>query len=214
MSYKIGLAEILENAAKKESLEEKVDYLKHNANEPLLMILKGIFDPRITWLLPEGDAPYKPTELFDQEGTLYREVRRLTIFGAINGTPMNPDIPLNKKGMAQREALFIQLLTMITPKDAELLIAMKDKKLPKFCRSTKEKVGLTKYIIEQAFSESELFTGPRDKDFDPKEAQKELIQKAHAPETAVVVNSTTYAAGLTIKPAVIEPIGDGDVEKL
>jgi len=73
------------------------------------------------FILPEGAPPYKPCEFLDQEGRLYTEARKLYLF--IEGG--NPN--LNK---VKREMLFIQLIESLDQRDAELLIAIKDKMLP------------------------------------------------------------------------------------
>ena len=39
--------------------EEKIKVLKQHDSVPLRQILKGAFDPKIEWDLPEGIPPYK-----------------------------------------------------------------------------------------------------------------------------------------------------------
>ena len=70
MAKRIGVAEFLENVSKFKKKEEKVSVLRQNDNFVIKTVLQGAFDPRIKWLLPEGDPPYKPTELVDQENVL------------------------------------------------------------------------------------------------------------------------------------------------
>lgn len=117
----IGVAEFLEKVSKLKKKEQIVEALKVNDSFVLRTILQGAFDPRVKWLLPEGEPPYKPNDLTDQESVLIRECRKLAHF-VEGGTP----------GLAQlkRETMFVELLESVTPADAKLLIAIKEKKLP------------------------------------------------------------------------------------
>ena len=72
----------------------------------------------------------------DDQGNLYREARKLYLF--VKGG--NPNLT-----RARREQLFIQFLEGIHPKDAEFVIAMKDKKSPFKM--------LTKQVVSKAFPE-------------------------------------------------------------
>jgi len=113
---------------------DRVRLLQENNSAPLQTILKYAFDPTIKFLLPTGPAPFKATEAIDQEGRLLQELRRLYLF--VEGG--NPNLTKVK-----REMLFLQLLESIDSKDAELLVAVKDKKLP--FKNINEK------IVRQAF---------------------------------------------------------------
>ena len=101
----------------------------------MLRLLKYTFDPNIEFDLPEGAPPYKENDVIDEDDSgLYAEDRRLYLF--IKGG--NPDLKPVK-----REMLFIELLENINPKEAKVLLAVKDKKLPY--------KGLTKKLVEEAF---------------------------------------------------------------
>jgi hypothetical protein len=116
-----SIAWILSFTSKLPTEEEQIKCLQANDNFAIRTILAGAFDPRIKWLLPEGDAPYTPCEYPNMENSLYIEARRLYLFveGGNNGlTPL------------KRESMFIELLQTVCPDDAKLLIAIKDKKLP------------------------------------------------------------------------------------
>jgi hypothetical protein len=117
----IGMAEFLEKVSKLKKKEEKVEALKANDSYPLRTILQAAFDPRLKFLLPEGDPPYKANDLTDQEVVLLRECRKLIYF--VEGA--YPNLKQQK-----REQMFIELLENVTPADAKLLCAIKDKKLP------------------------------------------------------------------------------------
>lgn len=118
---RLGIAEILIKASKLTKNQEKIDFLRQHYSAPLGTVIKYALDPNIEFDLPEGAPPYKKNDLTGQETRLYSEVRKLYLF--LKGCPKN----LNK---IKREALFIEMLENVDPNDAELLIAMKDKKLP------------------------------------------------------------------------------------
>ena len=108
--------------------------MNHPHSQAFKILFTYAFDPNIKWLLPEGAAPYKPTDILDVEGRLLHELRRLYLF--VEGG--NPNLT-----KMRRETLYIQLLESIHPKDAILLNSIKDKKIPF--------KGLNKKIVQQAF---------------------------------------------------------------
>lgn len=129
-----SISSILKTCSEGKTVNDKVALLQQHVSDPLLIILKYAFDPNIKFILPEGSPPYKPCEFLDQEGRLYAELRRLYLF--IEGG--NPSLT-----KAKREYLFIQLIESIDKQDAELLCAVKDKKLPY--------KGLTAAVVKKAF---------------------------------------------------------------
>lgn len=130
---KLGLGEILENASKLKTRKDRVEYLQKHDSRPLRDLIQYALHPAITWDLPEGNPPYKPCEYLDQEGMLYQEMKRLYLFCNGKGSHVPP---------LRLESLFCQILESIAPKDAELLLLVKERKLPK---------GLTPSVIEQAW---------------------------------------------------------------
>jgi len=118
---RLGIAEILNKASKLSKNQEKIEFLRKNYHPALGTIVKYTLDPNVKFLLPEGAPPFKRNDLTGQETRLYAEVRKLYLF--LEGCTKN----LNK---VRREALFIELLENVDPHDADLLIAMKDKKWP------------------------------------------------------------------------------------
>ena len=114
----LAISQIIENAGKLETPLEKAQYLFDHDGEALRFILELAFYPGVKWELPEGSPPYKPTSYLDQEGRLYKEARTLSMYLLGN----NPEL-----GKVKREMLFIGLLESLYPKDAQLLLAVKDK---------------------------------------------------------------------------------------
>jgi hypothetical protein len=131
---KLGVAEILEKASKIASRKEKIDYLRENQSFPMKIVLQYALDPNIEWLLPPGAPPYKANQLEDQESVLYHEAKKMYLFVKGGNDNLKP---------LRREALFLQLLENVTPEDAKLLLAAKDKKIPY--------PGITYKLIKEAF---------------------------------------------------------------
>jgi hypothetical protein len=117
----VSVAEFLEKVGKLKKTQEKIDALKANDSLVLRTVLQAAFDPKVEFLLPEGEPPYKPNDLVDLEHVLIREARMIQYF--VKG--FHDDLPQNK-----REQMFVSLLENVDPKDAKLLCAIKDKKLP------------------------------------------------------------------------------------
>ena len=117
----IGLYEFLFKVSKLKKTQEKIDAIKFNDSLPLRIILQGAFDPSVEWVLPEGEPPYKPNDLVDQEHVLIKDIEKLRYF--IKGFYDN----LNQ---TKREQMFVELLERVAPDDAKLLVAIKDKKMP------------------------------------------------------------------------------------
>jgi len=131
---KLGIAEILGKIASLKTKDEKIAALRQNDNYAIRTILQGAYSKDIKWLLPPGEVPYKKNDLEDLESVLYSEIRKLYLF--VEGG--NPNLK-----QLRRETLFIELLESLAPADAELLAAIKDKKLPY--------KGLTEAIVKEAF---------------------------------------------------------------
>ena len=102
------------------------------------MFLKGSFDPKLEWLLPEGKPPYNenPAPIGTEHTWLKQEVKRM--FHFLKGG--NP-----KLSQMKRDNMFIQLLEGLSAEEAELVCLVKDKSL-----STKYK-RITKAVISEAF---------------------------------------------------------------
>ena len=121
-TYTRSFAEILTQVSKIKTKKEKVQFLRQYQTDALRMICKASFDPKIEWVLPDGDVPYRENDA--PEGTehtqLHQEARKLYHF--IKGG--NPQLTQNK-----RELMFVQMLEGLHKDEALLLVAAKDKKL-------------------------------------------------------------------------------------
>ena len=138
------ISEILDKVSKLKSKKDKVKFLQDNNTDSLRMVLKSAFDPKIKWLLPEGDVPYKRNDA--PEGTehsvLAYEARKLYHF--LEGG--NADITQGK-----RETMFIQMLEGLHESEADVLCAAKDKVLHQKYK------GLSEPVVKEAFSWNDEF---------------------------------------------------------
>jgi len=130
----LGVSEILEKASQISDRGERIAFLQKNSSVPLHTVLQGAFDTRIKWLLPEGEPPYKPNDLVDQQHVFFSECRKMYLFVDGGNNDLKP---------LRREALFVQMLERVDPKDAKLLLAIKDKHMPY--------PGITEDVIREAF---------------------------------------------------------------
>ncbi len=139
---RLSMSEILAQTAKLDSEQEQIDFLKLHWSKHLAESLALAYDERIHWLLPAATPPYTP---FDGEGVdakmvLHKEASQGKLFYFVHGGK-GPNVTA-----MQRESIFINLLEMVDPKDAELLLMFKDKKLPE---------GITQELIEKAYGKFE-----------------------------------------------------------
>tara|TARA_B100000214_G_scaffold119759_1_gene84692 strand:- start:78 stop:530 length:453 start_codon:yes stop_codon:yes gene_type:complete len=144
-TYTPLLSEVLRKVNNAKTKDKKIAILKENDTQPLRMVIKGSFDPKIEWLLPEGDVPYKPNE--SAEGTehtvLAKEAKKL--YHYVKGGN-------NKLPQTKRETMFIQLLEGLHKSEAELVINAKDKKLHQVYK------GLSAAVVKEAFNWNDNFS--------------------------------------------------------
>ena len=131
-----SISETLEKADAVATAKEKKEVLREYDSKVLRSVLQYALDPSIKFLLPEGPVAYQKNQLSGIEHLLYSEARLLYLF--VEGG--NPALTNDK-----RLKLFVRLLENVAPRDAELLIMVKDKKLPY--------ASITKSLVAQAFPE-------------------------------------------------------------
>lgn len=177
---KLGLSEILKRTSEQPA-EEQGEFLRRNWNPTLGLMIRYAFDAGYEWAIPEGTPPYTENKYLDQESNLYAESRKMYIF--MRGT--GDHVPQKKK-----ELNFIQLLENLTKEDAELLLMIKDGKLP--------------YGITQEFIIAELpgqITTPREPSL-----QEETPAPATFPEATTDAVVETPAEDVVI--ALDDPVVD------
>lgn len=162
--------EILELVSKQRSSKKKVEVLQEYDNPGLRSILIWNFDESIITLLPEGEVPY--SSLKDQtalSGGFSDKLGASLAGGSVNnisyqGTEEKVDAQHTsirneyrkfynflKSGndslsSVRRETMFIQILEGLHPKEAEILVLVKDKKL-------QDKYKITLANVQEAYPE-------------------------------------------------------------
>jgi len=137
---KLIIADVLDLVAAAKTRAEKVEILQKYNCLGLRDLLKGSFDDSIQWELPEGDPPYDELDVEKKEHELRylnKTSKRLAYF--VKGSPTLI------KNTPKRERMFIDLLEMIHPRDAKLILLMKDKNMEGQYK------GLTKKLVQTAF---------------------------------------------------------------
>ena len=135
---KLFVSEILTKVSKLKSKKEKVAWLKEQNTNGLRMVIKSSFDPKIKWLLPEGDVPFTRNDA--PEGTEHTDLHMEAskIFHFLEGG--NNDITQSK-----RETLFIQMLEGLQENDADVLVSAMNKSLHRKFK------GLSDNVVKEAF---------------------------------------------------------------
>jgi len=140
----LGIAKLLELASKEKTREAKIQFLRNNFSATLADVIKLAYHPAVKWLLPTGAPPYAINDLPEQDYMLFREIKKFYLFLDGGG---------NHLSQMKREQIFMDALGRLAPKDAELVIAMKDGLLP---------YGMTYDIMWEAFPD--LIPEPEKKD--------------------------------------------------
>ena len=130
------LNEVLQKVSNAKTKPEKVKILQDYNTPALRQILIANFDESVVSMLPEGEVPYTPNEAPEEtEHTrLVHEYSKLYLFFK-GGSAVS---------QTRRENLFIQLLEGLQKGEAEVLCLMKDKKLGKRWK-------ITKQCVEEAY---------------------------------------------------------------
>lgn len=128
--------EVLQKVSNAKTKAQKIKLLNEYNSPALRALLIANFDESVISMLPDGDVPYKPNDAPEEtEHTkLIQEYRKLYLFfkGGANIS------------QARRETLFIQLLEGLHAKEAEVLSLVKDKKIGKRWK-------ITRQCVEEAF---------------------------------------------------------------
>ena len=133
------ISEILDKVSKAKTKQDKVALLKKHNSSALRMVIKSSFDPKIKWLLPEGDVPFKRNDapIGTEHSVLSYESRKL--YHYIEGG--NSQITQRKK-----ETMFVQMLEGLHETEADVLVAAKDGLLHQMYK------GLSANVVKEAFN--------------------------------------------------------------
>ena len=126
---------------------KKIEVLRQYDTPGMRMILKGAFDPKIEWDLPEGTPPYIANEAPAGTEHTYLEVEAKRLYNFAKGG----NDQLNK---IRKETLFIQMLEGLHASEAKVLIDVKNKSLNKTYK------GLTSDMVKEAFGWNADFVKP------------------------------------------------------
>jgi len=133
---KLLMHEVLQKVSNAKTKAQKVKLLEEYNTPALRALLIANFDESVISMLPEGEVPYKKNDAPEEtEHTkLDHEYRKLYLFfkGGANIS------------QTRRETLFIQLLEGLHQGEAEVLCLVKDKKIGKRWK-------ITRQCVEQAF---------------------------------------------------------------
>lgn len=123
---------------------KKIEVLKKHDTPAMRSLLKAAFDPKIEWDLPEGIPPYIKNEApaGTEHTSLLTEAKRLFHF-IVGGN--------NTINKLKKETMFIQMLEGLQEKDAEVLIAIKNKNLNNTFK------GLTAQMVKETFNWNDDF---------------------------------------------------------
>jgi len=137
-------SEVLDKVHNAKTKSEKVAILIVNDNSSLRMVLKASFDPKIEWVIPQGEVPYTKNDapMGTEHTMLQSEARKLWHF--IKGAD-------EETKQAQKEKMFIQMCEGLHETEAQLLCDAKDKKLHQVYK------GLSKDVVREAFKWDENF---------------------------------------------------------
>lgn len=155
--------EILQLVCKQRSNANKVEVLQKYRNEGLTAILIWNFDDTAISLLPEGEVPYSRVE----EQSAFNDTLSASVDKSNKSQALsNSDEFIRKRATSirkewvnfynyllggnssltglRRETMFIQMLEGLHPKEAEIMVLVKDKNL-------QQKYKITKDIISTAY---------------------------------------------------------------
>ncbi len=142
--------EILELASSQRSNAKKIEVLKQYENDALKTILIWNFDESIISMLPSGEVPYgNLKEDASKSGSLSDKISNRNKKDTISYNGAEEDIRTQKTSIRneyakffnfvkggndslssiRRELMFINILEGLHPKEAELLVLVKDKRL-------------------------------------------------------------------------------------
>jgi hypothetical protein len=115
----LNVFEVLDKVSVAKKKSDKVSILQQNDSSALRTVLQGCYHPKIHLELPEGNPPYTPSDGHNAPSTLNKRWKDFGYFSPAS---------VHKLGKVKVERMFIQLLEAIHPKDAMVVLQMKDKK--------------------------------------------------------------------------------------
>ena len=157
--------EVLDLVSKQRTNAKKVEVLQKYEDPSLKSILIWNFDESVVSVLPEGNVPYASTgEQNSYSGTLSDKIEdAVSKMGELSSNSLGSMdqgrssirkeytmfynfVKGGNDGLSslRRETMFINILQGLHPKEAEILILVKDKKL-------EDKYKITKQVVSEAY---------------------------------------------------------------
>ena len=128
--------EVFEEFSNAKARKDKINVLQKYSSVSLRDVLRGIFDDRVQWNLPSGTPPYTASHAESTPSSLLKQ--HLKFQYLVKGIKVADGLPSFK-----REKVFIDMLEVVHPEDAKILVSMINKKSPV--------KGLTKKIVQEAY---------------------------------------------------------------
>lgn len=132
-------SEILQAVSSAKTKREKIDLLREYRNPALVSLLIWNFDEVVKSAVPDGEVPYKPNDNTVPDGLSRLSSSYRTFYNFIESG--NREI-----SRTRRETLFIELLESLHADEAALLCLVKDKKVGK-------KYRITKNVVSEAYED-------------------------------------------------------------
>ena len=157
--------EVLDAASKMRSKAKKIEVLQRYAHNSLKAVFIWNFDETVISLLPDGEVPYgsnleDETQTGSLTGRINDSVNKMGEMGSNSlGSQDQGKASIRKEfqkfynfikggnnGLSnlRRETMFINILTGLHPREAEILLLIKDKRL-------EDKYKITKEIVSEAY---------------------------------------------------------------
>ena len=155
-TYTPMFSEIAQRVHNAKDKATKIKILNKHRSADLEMFLKSALDPRIVWMLPEGDVPYIENEAPEGEGEQMRlasVMDKMYNYVKMDRSDIGKPEVVGNAGLTQlvRERMFIQMLEGLHKDEAALVLLAKDKNLHRKYK------GLNAPTVTAAYGWSDTF---------------------------------------------------------
>ena len=155
-TYTPMFSEIAQRVHNAKDKATKIKILNKHRSAALEMFLKSALDPRIVWMLPEGDVPYIENEAPEGEGEQMRlasVMDKMHNYVKMDRSDIGKPEVIGNPGLTQlvRERMFIQMLEGLHKDEAALVLLAKDKNLHRKYK------GLNAPTVTAAYGWSDTF---------------------------------------------------------
>ena len=124
---------------------DKIKRLRDHDSPELRALIKSSYDPNIEWFIPEGEVPYTPNTEKTGHVKLMTKISQIEKLVCNHSTKMGVS---DTTAQFKREKMFIDILESLDEKEAEVLIAAKDKTIHR-------KYVISDNVVREAFGWTE-----------------------------------------------------------